>query len=177
MHIALDAAESPNERDGQRRLARMMEHAIPAFALVVCSACSSGSSGSAGTGIYTDWKFVNAIGAVRAGLTVRQDGSYERTSLAETATTAADVQVEDGTFVVDGETLKLTPTQSSCSGADPAYSLAYALQDGGLAIGANKQVYVPGDAKAAYAEITIGCFAASGDFTAAPVAAVSLERI
>jgi hypothetical protein len=142
------------------------------LAVALTGACSS-SSGGEPSSVYGTWTYVNATGVTRAGLTLSQDGTYTHYELAPVSSSAANAQVDSGTFVLAGGKITMSPAKASCPGPDPAYEFAYSLEGSDLALGPTQEVYRPGDATAAYATVIVGCFDASGSFTAEAIMPVS----
>jgi hypothetical protein len=120
---------------------------------------------------------VNANTGVGVGIDINSDGTYEGKliQLTNTAPVTANEQLEEGNWSASPTTLTLTPTQWSCTGADPASTATYTLSGGSLVVNTSsgavtfmRDTTPPPSASA----VTYGCFDANGNFTAQPLGPV-----
>jgi hypothetical protein len=142
------------------------------IALLLLTGCSSGSSGPTLVG---SWIFQPAQGP-SGGFTFKGDGTYSFIELSLTSSNTANAEGENGTYADDGQTLTLTPKESSCPGPDPVRSVSYAFSNGDLVLSGSTEAdsYVPQPSTATSSfSITLGCFDGSGNFTQMPLAPVS----
>jgi hypothetical protein len=140
-----------------------------------------GASSSGSNRLVGDWIFANADQTGGLALNIAADGTYEAGPLVITSVSAtsgtANVQVEDGVWTATAKEITMTPTKSSCPGPDPASTLPYSF------LGANLAITIPtglitfapnnGPPSSQTIALTTGCFDQNGNFTAAPVAAVT----
>ena len=113
---------------------------------------------------------------VAYGATFTATGVYVAQTLLLTSDTTADDGIEKGTYTVAGNTIMLTPQESTCPGADPVYSVSFSFSGSDLILGTSsgEVIYQPDTSTASSGiSITDGCFDTSGDFTASPLAPVS----
>ena len=148
-----------------------MRSMIVAVALLA-AACGSSSKAPSldGTWVYSD-----SAGTAGAAATFNSNGNYVLSVLQITSSTTANAAIEKGTFTVSGSTITLTPQESSCTGADPVYTMSYSFQGSNLELVESSGIIVfqPDTSTASDIAITDGCFSSSGAFTASPLAPVS----
>jgi hypothetical protein len=154
-------------------------------ALVVAMVCGLlGSVGCGGGGSSTpeeklvgDWIIENDSTGVGLALDISADGTYVGALLALTNTNppSANAQVEHGNWSATASSLTLTPTQWSCTGADPADTEPYSFSGGSLVISTSSGIttLAPNNTPATgMFSITYGCFDANGNFTQHPLGPV-----
>jgi hypothetical protein len=103
------------------------------------------------------------------GLTLKNDGTYEVSGLSLTSANSGNIQVETGTFVVDGNSITITPKQWSCAGPDPVASYRWELSGSDLIVSnaGGMIAYTPNTSATNQAfALTVGCFdSKTGAFT------------
>jgi hypothetical protein len=144
-------------------------------AIVTLAACSSTGVAEGSPDLDGTWAYVSADGTQGLGATFRSDGTYELDPMVFPTSGTAQQRVETGTYSAAGSWITFTPHHSSCPGPDPVVTAPFRLNNGYLYLTAGStEVALQRAATPAPATATvqIGCFDASGTFTAAPVAAV-----
>lgn len=151
-----------------------------------CSGVPAGTGGSSGTipsrltGIWLARDASNS--AVGYSFSFSSDTYVRQTVLitaADISTNAGsgEIEAERGGFALVGAgTIVFTPTDSSCPGPDPAYSLGYSFLGQNLLLSGTNgaATFAPSDAGPTTATLTIkfGCFDVNGTFTERPLTAV-----
>jgi hypothetical protein len=150
----------------------MKDFARLALLVAGLSGCSSSNPGPYGT-----WLLLDPTSKTGAAMDIHTDNTYVAALLFLTSSTTANAQVETGTIAVSGDTLTLTPKESTCTGPDPGGSITYAIQDGDLVLNRTDGPISlqPNRATATTAfATTLGCFGTFiTEFTPQPLAPVT----
>jgi hypothetical protein len=152
----------------------MTRVSVAGLALLVAGCSGGGGSGANKNPLQGNWLYTASSGGEVEGLTFNGDGTYVTSILHLTSSTAANAEVETGTYSFGSDTLTETPQQWSCTGADTASTLSYTLTGGDLDVTAASGVVslVPASEPVSQSfTLTIGCFS-NGVFTAQPLANV-----
>lgn len=139
----------------------------PLVALAV--ACSSSKSTPSLTG--TSWVYESS-GGTGIGLDLADDGGYELSQISVTSSTSGNVEVEKGTYSIDGNSISFTPKEWSCEEkTDAPYTATFAQSGDSLDVGFSWGAVlfqVDASSGAEFAD-TLGCFLTDGAFVAEPL--------
>lgn len=148
---------------------------LPLAAVALLAGCGSSSSPAAPELVGTTWQSDNGSNTVATSYQFDSNGNYIRQVLALVSANGAEVSAETGTYTVSGNTISLTPQQSTCPGADPPYTATYSFSGGDLVMNISGTIdtFIV-DASAGSAtgfQIQEGCFTTTG-FAAMQLTAV-----
>jgi hypothetical protein len=144
------------------------------IALFLLSGCSSSAAPSPLVGHW----FYDSGARHRIALDINADGTYAATTLQGTVAspTAAEAQVETGTYAATDTAVTWTPKQSTCPGPAPVSMIHYTFNGDALLVsnGTSVATYQRQNAQATQGfDVVLGCFLAqNGAFVAAPLAPV-----
>jgi hypothetical protein len=149
--------------------------------VLVVGACSSGDDGEdpiSREGLLGHWMNTSLAGDGRVGLTFNSDGTYNRSILLLTSTTAADAEVETGMYVATDTHLTLLPQRWTCPSPAPVSMASYAVSGNDLIVTTPFENYSfaasASPASSRFA-LRLGCFDFNGVLTPAPLAPVTYQ--
>lgn len=117
-----------------------------------------------------NWILVQGDAAV--GMDFNADGRYG-VGVIRTATDGVTIngQIERGTYSASERQVTFSPEQWTCPGMSPSHTFNYRVSPGSLTIEASDgvQLFMANAATGGSAQLTYGCFADDGTFTARPL--------
>jgi len=155
------------------------------LAVLACVLLAVGCGGSdpPSSRLEGKWLARDATDAtVGYGVNFLANGTYSKATAVVTAADQAsnsgsvNLEEEDGTFSATQTLITFSPTQSTCPGPDPAYSLAYEFIGPNLTLvgTAGASTFAPNTATTtATLAVRFGCYDSAGNFTVSPFAAVN----
>jgi hypothetical protein len=144
--------------------------------VLLMAGCGSSSSGSSTPSLYQTWEDLSANGENGQFLVFSQSGGYVHSILATTSSANVfDAEIEQGTFTISGQTMTLTPTQWTCTGAYAPYTATFNISGQTLEFVVNGAILglQPDTATAGQGTLVEGCFGSTGGFTQQALAPVS----
>jgi hypothetical protein len=143
--------------------------------------CGGGDSPS--SRLEGEWLARDAADAtVGYGINFLANGTYSKATVVVTAADqasnsgSANLVEEAGTFSATQTLITFSPTQNTCPGPDPAYSLAYEFIGPNLTLvgTAGAETFAPNTSTTtATLTIRFGCYDSAGNFTVSPLATVN----
>ena len=142
--------------------------------VLVLGVLGCGGSSSPKDRLVGDWLFIDAAHGGSIGVTFSNDGTYVAWAT-RAPSGPSNASMERGNYDATDNSVKNSPTEWTCRGSYPTYTETYSFSGQSLVVVdvTGLITFVPDNAPAPMADLTLGCFDMNGNFTPSPFAPVT----